>query len=453
VSATTPGRVLFVSGSGGANTLRYRVRLAEEALRSRGVVTAAVHFTDPQLRQWADDADLVWLYRTPASRRVLRLVEHARERLGVPVTFDVDDLVFHGSHLPSIPFLAGLAPGARELFEGDVVRRGTVLPFVDRASGSTRPIVDELAALVDAPVDLLPNGVSRVGAQLAARTRRRAPDGRVRVGYFSGSATHDDDWREIEPAVVALLRADPRVDLWIVGPLATGPALTEFDERVVRLGPVRWTELPALLAEVDVNLAPLDVTPFTEGKSAIKWLEAALVGTPTLATATPPFRDAIDDGRTGLLVPPGGDWTGPLARIVDDADLRSGLGDAAREAGLAEFGPEVQADRYLAFVIAAVEAPRAHADAATLSGLIGAASPVRTLGIGLEGYPFPEPLGELQMPAPRGAEAFSRGRSSVRSALKTGQRGSRALIRRGRRYSRGVARRVRRVTRPAPPSG
>ena len=221
----------------------------------------------------------------------------------------------------------------------------------------------------------------------------------------------------------------------------------------MRLRAVPWTELPALLAEVDVNLAPLDVTPFTEGKSAIKWLEAALVGTPTLATATAPFRDAIDDGRTGLLVPPGGDWAGPLARIVDDADLRATLGQAAREAGLAELGPEVQADRYLAFVAAALQAPRADADPAALSALIAAAGPVRTLGIGLEGYPFPDRLGQLEMAAPRGAGAVSRGRSSLRSVLKTGQRGSRAVIRRGRRYSRGVARRVRRVTRPTPPSG
>ena len=59
---------------------------------------------------------------------------------------------------------------------------------------------------------------------------------------------------------------------------------------------------PALLRDLDVNLAPLAPgSRFNEAKSAIKWLEAALVETPTVATPTEPFREAIDHGDTGLL--------------------------------------------------------------------------------------------------------------------------------------------------------
>jgi hypothetical protein len=165
-------RVLFVSGSGSGNTLRYRVRLAEEALRSRGVATMAVHFTDPLARRWADGADVVALYRTPGTRRVLDLVRHAREDLGIPVTFDVDDLVFLPAHLDSIPFLDDLPVRTRRLFSDDVARRGNVVPFVDRASGTTEPVVADLRTLTDAPVDVVPNGVSRAGREIAARTAR-----------------------------------------------------------------------------------------------------------------------------------------------------------------------------------------------------------------------------------------------------------------------------------------
>ena len=427
-------RVLFVSGSGSGNTLRYRVRLAEEALRSRGVRTAAVHFTDPLLTRWADGADVVALYRTPGTRRVLDLVRHARENLGVPVTFDVDDQVFLPEHLRSIPFLDDLPPGARRIFEADVLRRGGLVPFVDRASGTTRPVAEDLATLTSAPVDVVPNGVSRAGRRLAAATQRRAPDGRVRLGYFSGSATHDEDWSEIEPAVVAVMDADPRVDLWLVGPLTSGESLDRLGDRVTRVLPVPWSDLPTLLAAVDINLAPLAATPFTAGKSAIKWLEAALVGTPTVATATPPFRDAVVDGVTGVLVEPHADWTGVLTRLVTDEAVRRELGEASRHAALRDFSPEVQADRYHAFFTAALLGPRTKIDRNALREVRQGQGISRGLGLDLEAYPFDPELADLGLTPPAGAGAWSRGRDALRRSV---------LL--GRRYYRGAARRVTRL--------
>ena len=422
-------RILLVSGSGGSNTLRYRVRMAEEALRSRGFATSARHFTDPQLASWLREADVLWLYRTPASRRVLRLVETARERR-IPVTFDVDDLVFLPEHLESIPFLDDLPPAQRRIFENDVVRRGNAVRFVDRASGTTHPVVEDLRRLTSAPLDVLPNGVSRRGELLAAAAARRSPDGTVRLGYFSGSATHDDDWATIEPAVVELMRSDPAVELWLVGPLTPGPALAAVVDRVRVVPAVPWTELPALLAQVDINLAPLDATMFTSGKSAIKWLEAALVRTPTLATATPPFLEAVDDGRTGLLVPAGGDWLSPLGRLLADAALRAELGDQARAAAIDQFGPDRQADRYRDYVGRLLAGPKVDVDLALLAELARREPASRSVGLDLEPFRFEPELAPLTLAPPRGARALSQARSTGRVALRRGNRLVRAAMRR-----------------------
>jgi hypothetical protein len=115
-----------------------------------------------------------------------------------------------------------------------------------------------------------------------------------------------------------------------------------------------WTELPARLRQVDVNLAPLvPDSVFNESKSAIKWLEAALVETPTIATPTEPFVEAIDDGRTGILATTPEEWLHALETLLDDADLRSRMGARARRDALLRWAPALQGRTYVDILRAA----------------------------------------------------------------------------------------------------
>ena len=45
-----------------------------------------------------------------------------------------------------------------------------------------------------------------------------------------------------------------------------------------------WRQLPQLIASVDINIAPLQDTVFNRAKSENKWVEAALVKVPTIAS-------------------------------------------------------------------------------------------------------------------------------------------------------------------------
>ena len=122
------------------------------------------------------------------------------------------------------------------------------------------------------------------------------------MGYLSGTNTHNEDWAFVEPAIAQVLRRRPGVELWIGGLLDPSSALREFGDRIRRLPLKPWTELPGVLRDLDINLAPLEPDKsFNEAKSAIKWLEAALTRTPTVASPTLPFREAIKHGSTGLL--------------------------------------------------------------------------------------------------------------------------------------------------------
>jgi glycosyltransferase involved in cell wall biosynthesis len=95
-------------------------------------------------------------------------------------------------------------------------------------------------------------------------------------------------------------------------------------------------------ADVYVHAARADTFPNTI-------LEAQACGTPVVATAVGGIPEQIDDGRTGLLVPPGdaAALAERIARLLGDNDLRARLGEQAAADARDRFDLNRQADTYL----------------------------------------------------------------------------------------------------------
>ena len=74
--------------------------------------------------------------------------------------------------------------------------------------------------------------------------------------------------------------------------------------------------------------------------------EAMAWGRPVVASAVGGLVDAVEDGVTGLLVPPGdvAALRAALERLLGDAELRARLGAAAREKAQRELSFDVAAD-------------------------------------------------------------------------------------------------------------
>lgn len=91
-------------------------------------------------------------------------------------------------------------------------------------------------------------------------------------------------------------------------------------------------DVPALLAEADIFVLP----SLNEGRKEglpVALLEGMACGKACVATDIPGSRDAIEDGRCGMLVPPGnaGAMAEALNRLCSLPSLREMLGKAARE--------------------------------------------------------------------------------------------------------------------------
>ena len=99
---------------------------------------------------------------------------------------------------------------------------------------------------------------------------------------------------------------------------------------------MHYVELQRSIAEVEVNIAPLQHNAFNVCKSDLKFFEAAVVGTWTVASHTPSLDAAVDDGVTGRLARDH-EWDGALAEAVDLA--RDTERYAADDVGRRRAGP------------------------------------------------------------------------------------------------------------------
>lgn len=352
-------RVLFLAGIEGA-PLRYRARLPAEGLALLGVHADVRHYRDPELPALAEAADAVVAYRVPATVQVLDLLGACRRR-GTPVVCDLDDLIFDPDLADEIPALAILPPDEAALWMEGVRRYRTTLEACDAFVGSTAELCHHAQEVTGLPAERFANGVGALLARAAdAALARPRSAGPLRVGYLSGTDTHDHDWASVEPVVAALLDDRADLELWLGGlvrPATT--ALDRFGTRVRRLPMLPWLELPAVLRDLDVNLAPLVLGGrFNEAKSAIKWLEAALTATPTVASATGPFREAIRHGENGFLVTGTAGWRAALDELLDDGARRAAVGGRARRDALLRWSPHVQGARYLEILETAPSRPR-----------------------------------------------------------------------------------------------
>ena len=281
---------------------------------------------------------------------VERFIERARA-LGKPVIFDTDDLVFDPDVVGHVAALDDLPDEEVRLYGEGLVRYRRTMQECDAAVVSTTAL-KRLAADVHPRVLVAPNVASRAMVDAGDAARRantyRPQSGEfVTIGYLSGTNTHKKDFAEAADALLAVLDARPQTRLLIVGPLIVDARFDRFAGRVERVPMQPWTRLAALQAGIDVNLAPLEPeNPFTDAKSCIKWIEAALVGVPTVASPRPDFERVIQDGVNGFLANHASEWEEKLTSLVDDRDLRQRIGECARTDVLATHTTVARADSY-----------------------------------------------------------------------------------------------------------
>jgi hypothetical protein len=147
-------------------------------------------------------------------------------------------------------------------------------------------------------------------------------DGMFRIGWFA-SGSHAGDGKLVQRALA-----------W---------AATQKDVEVVTLGldprwqfPHRklpWTNDLSLyrraMYKLDVGVAPIVPTPFSRGRSDVKWLEYSMAGAASVLADCEPYAD-VPDGLALKATTPA-DWLRRIRWLVQNRDEARALGMAARE--------------------------------------------------------------------------------------------------------------------------
>lgn len=357
-----PPRVLFVAGIEGA-PLRYRVHQKIEQLRLRGAESTVLRYSDPRLESELAHADSVIVYRSPATRELIRFIREAHRRR-IPIRYDLDDLIFEPELAEQLPTIAHLPREERALWVEGVRRYRAALLDCGAGIASTPEIARRMQHLgIPAPVHR--NGVDTAlaviseGARRARGGRMRRPGDPFTLGYASGTTTHDADLALVAPVLRDFLRAHRHARLVLGGPVQPPACLDEVSSQIERLGFVAWDRHQSRLATFDLNLAPLIEGPFNESKSPIKWSEAALLDVPTLASPSEPFQESISHGVTGMLATSPDDWREALEEAISEPERFARMGRMARRAAYRQGSPWLLGDNLLEVLARPVPGPRA----------------------------------------------------------------------------------------------
>ena len=306
---------------------RYRVLNKAEQLRKNGFAVKVVNASKFILSQ-AQYASHIIIYRAPWSAQLQLLCDLAREE-HKPVYFDIDDLVFDTLYTDQLSYTQGLSEKEKGNYDAGVKNYGKMLAACDGAITSTNQLKEELLKYKDSVLlnrNLASSELIAVSSQFLKEDF--GEDDRIKIGYFSGSISHNENFELIKPAIKEVLDNYPSVELHIVGHLDIPQDMKQYSQRIVIHEYVDWKALPQLISQVDINLAPLVDSVFNRAKSEIKWIEAALVKVPTIASHIGAFSDMMIDGQTGLLAKDS-EWKEKLESLILSADLRRELAENA----------------------------------------------------------------------------------------------------------------------------
>ncbi|WP_331288726.1 MULTISPECIES: glycosyltransferase [Methylobacteriaceae] len=337
--ATTTGifsdRIAIFAYNGPSQCFRYRVDYKIKQLQSVGQEASWFDASDPRsFRDQAPKFGAVIFYRVPGTPEIAELIHYVNS-LGIPTFYEIDDLIIDPENYPpALESMGGLVTKEEwGRFVLDPLLFAAAARICKYGIGSTTLITDALSKLVQtgSAVTIRNGYIEKDYSELQSKAWGTTTQSKITIFYGSGSRSHTGNfYNGAAQAIFAIMKRHGEVDLHIVGPLLLDDSFKIFGTRVKRSNKISTfaTYLDAL-KQADINIAPLDGSIFADAKSEIKWLEAALVGVPSVVSTSSAYREVVRNGVDAFLCSSESEWYSALDNLVRKAPLRQTMAEEA----------------------------------------------------------------------------------------------------------------------------
>jgi glycosyltransferase involved in cell wall biosynthesis len=348
-------KALFVAGWAG-DTQRYRAWHQAEQLWFADIPAAVRLADDPMLIADLLDYDTFIFCRASYSPLIAATLTWIQDR-GLLSIYDTDDLIFRPELASHVDLLYNMPPADTALHLRQFAANRAALEQCDFVLTSTPYLAQQVNEHTNKQAFVNRNSLNddqlsystEAYNQRQQRLAARKEGDPIVISYLSGSPSHSRDFALCAPALARIMAAHPEVTLLLGGYLSLADTdLFQYEgtARIRRAPFVPWRALPAVQAEADINLAPLELTnPFALGKSELKYFEAAACAVSTIASPTPSFQEAITNGENGLLAETDEQWEAAISQLLDPAE-RERIGQSARADVYSRYTPEVRATTF-----------------------------------------------------------------------------------------------------------
>jgi len=314
---------------------KYRVLQKVELLEKMGFNCEISEYRDiPRVFNKIQLATLVLFYRVPEGD-LFKLYIKEVKRLKIRCGYDIDDPIFAPevyAENKNLDMLSSMEK--KQLLESSTEYRDA-MQQCDFITVSTPGMFQLADSLFDKPIYLWRNVLDGETLSIIAEHEQNrmttASDDPIVIAYMSGSRAHDADFATIEQVLSEIMADYPHVQLLIGGYATVPEGLQTYKQRIKQFPFSGYAGYFNHLAQADICLVPLLHDRFNDCKSAIRYLEAAVLGIPTIAANIGDFQNLIDSGENGFLAETSEQWEKALRELIMNKQLRTKFSKNSRQ--------------------------------------------------------------------------------------------------------------------------
>jgi len=327
-------RVLFLRGDN-SGCGYWRIKLPGEYLREYED-KISVHISDLEI-----EYDKLVQYDTIVVQRVLDfeqyLILSSLKQAGIKIIYEIDDDVFNvESHNPAAVIFNRF--DTKLCIEHCLDIADAVIVTSERLAKALE--IEEKAIIYPNSLDW----------SIMFSTGYKDPEKQKTRLFWSGSNTHNEDFKVCINALTRIFAERDDVELFIMGgcPESLAKSMQPFMDRILvcqGMHTEAYFNYLQFNLDADIGLIPLTNSIFNYSKSTCKGLEYTLAGIPIIASDYPPYSDVYENEKDALLCRNEEDWYEKINILLENKKMRDELIKNARKKAVEKFNLRKNATR------------------------------------------------------------------------------------------------------------